>query len=174
MLTPLLHEAKQVIQELLPLGVRVQFIELWAKYAWISGGWGGWGGRRDTAPPRGDSNRSSADPTHPKLQTRRDPSTTSRGHYPMPPGRILSTSPRGWELWALFHTVHQSIYCLPSPGGSPFSCLQCRVTERPSAHPGCGCWGGGSDAGRLSQDYVLGACGHWDLLVEQREVGGDN
>lgn len=29
-LTPLLHEAEQVVQELFPLGVCVQFIELWA------------------------------------------------------------------------------------------------------------------------------------------------
>lgn len=37
-LTPLLHEAEQVIQELFPLGVRVQFIELWAEEEQV-GGW---------------------------------------------------------------------------------------------------------------------------------------
>lgn len=35
-LTPLLHEAEEVIQELLPLGVSVQFIELRTEWARVS------------------------------------------------------------------------------------------------------------------------------------------
>lgn len=81
MLTPLLHEAEEVIQKLFPLGVRVQFIELQAEW---DGQWA-----RGAVPTSGEgammlgwwgSNRDSASPTPPKLQTMLTFSTTSRGH----------------------------------------------------------------------------------------------